>query len=709
MFLFVFVENTGMEYPGDNPGDPLEDDDSFEEMDDLTFQGFVKSLVTEAIDYQDNELSAVRSDLADRYHGRFYGDEVDGRSQVRDRSIQTAVGQVMPALMRTFLGSEKLLEFQPSDPGDIELADQASDVVNYIFREECEGYRVLSDVFKDALVKRMGVIKYYWDDVPDIRVESFTALSEQQVQILLAEDDVEAIKVQAYPDPDAPQEGSPLPDGTTQPPPNLHDVSIRRDKQNAKITVEAVPPEEFLYSRDARSIEDADFIGQRSYKTVNELVAMGYDQELMEGYAGTDDKFSTNTEYLARFPNSTGRRNNNIEPGSRLVQYIEGFCRIDRNGDGHSELLRVCMAGNAHEVVHDEPVSEIPFATFVPDPEPHSIEGLGIGDLVQDLQRIRTVILRNTLDSLAMSLHPRLLVTESAIPEMDDVLNSEVGSIIRQRQPGSVQPLTVPFVGNSVLPLWDFLRTEEERRTGITQASQGLDASHLQSTTAQGIDLMSRASMARIELITRTFSERGLKRVFKGIYDLLRRHQEKARIVRLRNTWVPIDPRSWSADMDIRVTAPLSSASDGERMAYLSAIIQKQEQYIKELGPKNPMTDMSKLHNALVKSAEIAGYQDSGMFFNDPKNFQPPPPPPPKKTPEEVFHEAQVMQIQADVAMKKAELDLKRQTMLMDDDRKRDELEADLKLKARELEEKYKTEIDEKGIQEAMNTPRQPV
>ena len=687
----------------------LEEDLPFEGMDDVEFESYVGSLITEAVDYQDNELSAVRSDLADRYHGRFYGDEADGRSQVRDRTIQTAVGQVMPALMRTFLGSEKLLEFQPTDPQDIELAEQATDIVNYIFKEECDGYRVLSDVFKDALIKRMGVVKFFYDDTPDIKVEAFTGLSEQQVQVLLGEDDVEAISVRAYPDPDAPEEGLPLPDGTVQPPPNLHDVSIRRVTSKAKIRVEAVPPEEFIYSRDAKSVEESDFIGHRSYKTVNELVAMGYDRELMEGYSGTDDKFATNDEYLSRFPNSTGRRNNNIEPGSRLVQYIEGYARIDRNGDGHSELLRICCAGNGYNVVHDEPCDHIPFATFVPDPEPHSIEGLGIGDLVQDLQRIRTVILRNTLDSLAMSIHPRLLVTESAIPEMDDVLNSEVGSIIRQRQPGSVTPMTVPFVGNSVLPIWDFLRTEEERRTGITQASQGLDASSIQSTTATGIDLMSRASMARIEMITRTFSERGLKRVFKGIFDLLRKHQEKARVVRLRNQWVPIDPRSWTSDMDVKVTAPLSSSNDAERMAYLSAIIAKQEGYIQQMGPNNPLTDMTKLYNALVKSAEIAGYQDSSQFFNDPKNFQPPPPPEPKPTPEEVFRQAQTEQIQAEIAMKQAELDLKRQTLLMEDDRKRDEMEAEIKLKAREIEEKFKTEIDEKAIQDSMNTPRTPV
>ena len=135
---------------------------------------------------------------------------------------------------------------------------------------------------------------------------------------------------------------------------------------------------------------------------------MGYDRELMEGYSGTDDKFATNDEYLSRFPNSTGRRNNNVEPGSRLVQYIEGYARIDRNGDGHSELLRICCAGNGYNVVHDEPCDNIPFATFVPDPEPHSIEGLGIGDLVQDLQRIRTVILRNTLDSLGDEHPPEI-------------------------------------------------------------------------------------------------------------------------------------------------------------------------------------------------------------------------------------------------------------------------------------------------------------
>ena len=189
----------------------LEEDLPFEGMDDVEFESYVGSLITEAVDYQDNELSAVRSDLADRYHGRFYGDEADGRSQVRDRTIQTAVGQVMPALMRTFLGSEKLLEFQPTDPQDIELAEQATDIVNYIFKEECDGYRVLSDVFKDALIKRMGVVKFFYDDTPDIKVEAFTGLSEQQVQVLLGEDDVEAIICPGIPRPRRPRGGHTTP------------------------------------------------------------------------------------------------------------------------------------------------------------------------------------------------------------------------------------------------------------------------------------------------------------------------------------------------------------------------------------------------------------------------------------------------------------------------------------------------------------------
>jgi len=687
----------------------LEEGLPFEPMDDIDFEGFVGSLISEAVDYQDNELSAVRSDLADRYHGRFYGDESDGRSQVRDRSIHTAVGQVLPALLRVFTGSERLLEFQAQDPGDVGLAEQATDIVNHIFQEECDGFKVLADAFKDSLVKRMGVVKYYWDDTPEIKVEAFTALTEQQVQVLLGEDDVEAINVRAYPDPDAPEEGIPLPDGTVQPPPNLHDVSIRRVTSKAKIRVEAVPPEEFIYSRDAKSVEESDFIGHRSYKTVSELVAMGYDRDLVESLSGTDDKFAINTEYLSRHPNSTGRRNNNVEPGSRLVQYIEGYCRIDRNGDGHSELLRVCSMGNGYEVVHDEPCNEIPFAVFVPDPEPHSIEGLGIADLVQDLQRIRTVIMRNTLDSLAMSIHPKTVVLENAIPEMDDVLNSEIGSIIRARQPGAVQPLSTPFIGNQILGVWDWLRTEEERRTGVTQASQGLDASHLQSTTAQAVDLMSRSSMARVEIIARQFTERGLKRVFKGIYDLLRRHQEKSRMVRLRGEYVPIDPRSWTSQMDVKVSMPLSGVSDAERMAYLTGVIQQQKEFIAQMGPDGPLANLGNLYTSLTKMAELAGYQDSGQFFRDPATFQPPPPPPPQPTPEEVFRQAQTEQIQAELAIKQAELDLKRQSMLMDDDRKRDEMEADLKLKAKELEQKYKTEIDEQAIQDSMNTPRTPV
>lgn len=166
-------------------------------------------------------------------------------------------------------------------------------------------------------------------------------------------------------------------------------------------------------------------------------------------------------------------------------------------------------------------------------------------------------------------------------------------------------------------------------------------------------------------------------------------------IVRLRNQFVPIDPRVWNADMDVEINVALSATTSEERIATLTAIAQKQEQILQTLGPNNPLVSVGQYRNTLAKMIELAGFKDPAMFFNDvPANWQPPQSEQAKPTPEEILAKVQAESIQADIQKKAAELQLDREKMLRADDRERDRIETDVYLRAKEMEMKYGTQVD---------------
>jgi hypothetical protein len=357
-------------------------------------------------------------------------------------------------------------------------------------------------------------------------------------------------------------------------------------------------------------------------------------------------------------------------------------------------------------MVMNEPCSHRPFALFCPDPEPHALIGLSIFDMTADLQRIKSAVMRNMLDSLSLAIHPRVGVVEGQA-NMDDVLNTEVGGVIRMRQPGMVQPFAVPFVGQAAFPMLGYLDEVRETRTGMSKAAMGLQADALQSTTRAAVAATVSAAQQHLELIARIFAETGMRALFKGILKLVVENQDRPRVVRLRNQWVPIDPRSWDAEMDVEIDVALGGGTDEQKIAVLTSISQKQEQVLQMMGPQNPMVTPQQYRNTLARLAELSGFKNPDEFFLNPQN-QPPPPPPPPPPPDPAMILAQVEQqkIMADIQNKQAELELKRQAMLLEDDRARDKQEADLMLRAYEIQLKSGTAVDVETIRAMMSAPR---
>ena len=668
------------------------DTQAVEVMDLDELQGIISMELTDAVSYIDTDLSPIRAKGTEYYRGDLFGTEEEGRSQVVAMEVRDTVSAMMPSLMRIFFSTENTVEFVPTGPEDVANAQQATDYCNFIFNSDNNGFLTTYSTFKDSLVRKCGIMKCWWEEDETVRIEEYSGLDDQTLQILMQEQ-TDVMVMNTYPDQMMGQ---------------LHDVQIKRKIKGGRVRIMSVPPEELLLDRRARSFDDSAIIAHRQMATVAQLIEMGYEEdEVRENITSND--LDTNEEYLARQPMSSfGVSVESANPMMERVLYVEAYLRVDYDKDGIPELRKVCCIGSGYKILRNLPASYIPFIDFPCDPEPHTspLEAMSIFDITHDLQEIKSEILRNTLDSLAQSIHPRTAIVEGQV-NIDDVLNNETGAIIRMRAPGMVQPFSTPFVGQAAFPMLDYMDQIREDRTGMSKAAMGLNADALQSSTKAAVAATISASQGRIELISRLMAE-GMKKLFKSILFLVTTHQDKARMVRLRNQFVQIDPRAWDAAMDCSINIGMGNGDTNERVAALMQISAKQQEVLTQLGVVNPLVTPAQYSSTLRKIVELNGFRDPSQFFNQiPADYQPPAPPEPKPTPEEVLAQVQAQSIQADIQKKAAELELKRQQMMMDNDLNRDKMYQEMALKKYELELKYNVQINTAEITAQQNIDRE--
>lgn len=651
-----------------------------EQMDDYQLNSIIASEIRDSLNHFDTEFSQERLRAMDFYLGEPLGNEVEGRSQVVSTEVSDTIEAIMPNLMRVFTANDKYVRFNARTSEDTERAEQISDYVNYIINHDNEGYKVLYNWFKDALMFRLGVVKYYWDEQESTKEEEYENLSETELAALLSNPDMEVVGVineeaSAYGQNEM---------GEMVPIESMYSLKVRVKEKTGKIRIENVPPEEFLVNRRATSLEDAHFVAHRTVMTVSDLVSMGYDRDVVEKYAGSYS-LDVDEERVHRFQDLEANTHTDpADPTLSEVVYYECVAKVDYDGDGIAEMRRICAIGeDGSEILHNEPFDHVPFAVVSPILMPHRLIGRSIYDMTEDLQVIKSTLLRQYLDSVYTSTLPRMGVVEGMV-NIDDVLDGTAGGIIRMRQAGMVQPISGTPVGGEVRPLMDYLDQIKEQRTGMSKASQGLDANALQSTTASAISATVRGAQVKLESYARTMAETGVKSLFKGILHLVTKYDQKPRIVRLRNNFVPIDPREWHSEFDVVVQVGLGTADDEQKIAFLTQIAGKQEQILMQLGPQNPVVSMAQYVNTLRSIAEIGGFKDADQFFNSPEQIammqqQM------AQQPQQADQTAQA-ELQAEMALKRErmmmELELEREKMLAELELRRQELAAEAELRA---------------------------
>lgn len=669
-----------------------------EGMDEETYEHVVRETIRDAFDYIDNHIAPQRELATKYYNGEPLGNEELGRSQIVSREVADVVDSVRPSLMRIFAGGDTVVDYEPTSQEDEAAAEQATDYVNFVFQQDNNGFQVLYNSITDALIRKTGIFKWYPDTSYDVTEEAYTSLSNTQAMVLENDPEVEVLRSAMTIEPD--EFGVPT---------EKIDLEIRRTRKSVRIKVEAVPPEEFICSVDAKSEDDAVLIGQRKLATVSELVAMGYPREMIEDLASDGHTFEMNNERVRRNPAMTDYwLDDTADKAVHRALYCEVFVRIDKDGDGIAELRRLCTIGGTHKILADEVVNEVPFAVICPQPEPHTLIGKSLADKVMDLQRIKTGVMRNMMDSLAQSIHPRTVVVENQV-NIEDVLNVETGAVIRAKQIGAVQPLAEPFVGGPAMQIISYLDEVRAARTGITPASRGMDPDTLQNQTATAVSASVSAAQDSVELIARTFAETGIKRLFKGLLKAIIRHQDKPRTVRLRNKWVEVDPRTWNAEMDARVNVALGRGTEQEKMAMLMQIKQAQEAIVQTMGPANPLVGLTEYRNTLDQILTLAGFKDTSRFFKqvDEQQAAAMMQAAKKPDPAQILAQIEAQKAQVDMRIAEDKARLEWEKAKLADDRERDKLDAEIILRAAEIYGKYQQQVDVAQIKADIDRDRE--
>ena len=669
----------------------------------------VASAVEDAVDFVESEISPERVKSQ-----RYFDGEVDigyepGRSRVVSTKVRDIVRGIKPSLMRIFLSSERPVEFMPMGPEDVSNAEQANRYMHWKFNE-IGGYKVLNDAFHDALIKKNGIVKVYWETYQKGTTYTFNDLNDMEFSLIVNEDDIEVVEHSEEGSVQISADGIEVEE-------TKHSIKIIRKEDEGKLCVESVPPEEFFVDRNARSIEDAYVVCQRSEMRVSELVEMGYDFDEVYNLSGLSDATSlVDEEQYARTGFYRDRaEEDSKDPSMKMVVVTEAYMYMDIDGTGVAQLYKFILGGTSYKMLDYELADEIPFSVFECDPEPHTFYGRSVADLIINDQDAATSMLRGVLDNVALTNNPPLDVVEELV-NMDDVLNNEIGAIRRMKQMGAIQANPIPFVAGQTLPALQYMDQAIESKTGVSRASMGLDPDALQNSTATAVSLTMSAAAGQIEVIARNFAEGGMKRMFKLMLNEMTKNSQDEVIMRLNGQFIPVDPRVWNSGMDLMINVGLGTGKEEQKMLALNQALQQQMQIWQSYGPQNGLVTMTNIRNTLGDMLSMSGIRNSERYFT---------PMTPEieqlllqqaqaaqeaqaqgQDPNAAYLQAEQMKAQAKAQTDMMKMELDAEKVAMEDDLKRDQMDQELIVKAAEVLGKYGTAVDVETIKTLQNQPR---
>lgn len=641
-------------------------------LSDTEITSLCESEIRAASGGSESELSQSRADAMDRYMGEPYGDEVEGRSQITTREVLDTVEWIMPSMMRMFCDAENLVQYEPVGEEDEERAQQETDAAHHVFWQQNNGFLNLYTLVKDALLSKTGVLKVDWDDTPYEEREEYKGLQDAELVQLMNDPQMDR-EIEEY---------SIEEDG--------YHVVFTATRAEGRVTIEPCPPEEIGVSRDIRSpdIKQASFVFHRTKTSRSDLLERGYDSEQVDKIPSGYDW--ENQEQLSRSSLEDDQIGAAYDSSSQMakVWITECYIYADRDGDGIDELLKVVLAsgnsdyGSGSILLEIDEADRIPLVAFSPILVTHKFYGLSMADMVMDLQRIKTTLLRQMLDNLYQINNQRTAVND--LVNVEDVMTNRPGGVIRTEGDSpplnNVQPMPTQALPPEAFGMMEYLDTLRQKRTGVGDEVSALDNKALANMNTGVAALAYDSARSKIELIARICAELALRPLFRDIHELLQKHSTRPMKLRLRGNWTEVNPSEWRRREDITVSIGLGRVSQERKLMGLSDVMEKQAAVVQG-GGLGVLVTPEHMHNAVTDYTELLGLPAS-RYWMDPATAQPQQPKP----------DYQMMSLQVQSEMVKTQ-----QAKVMSDGR-RGELEMQIKAKeiqTREKESAIKLQIQQ--------------
>jgi hypothetical protein len=670
----------------------------------------VSQAIEDAVSFIDSEIAPDRIRAQKYFDGKTKVKHEEGRSKVVATKCRDTVRAIKPALMRVFLQSGSPVEFTPRNAQAVQAAEQATKYAKYVFNRN-NGFDVLSDVIHDALVKKVGIAKVYYDETENVEIDEYTGLTQDQFNLLESDDTAEILESTMTQEAQIDQMGMMVS-------PAMYDAKVAMTSSRGEIKIKSIAPEDFFADRDAISLEDYYVCGHKSEGRVGDLVAMGFDFDKVFELGGVGGVVDEEEDFVRRGYDAASMENS-IDPSMRKIEITEAYMKMDIEGTGIPRLYKFLCAGTDYEVLDYELCDYNPFAVFEVDPEPHTFFGRSLVDIIIDDQDAATSLMRGLLDNIAMINNPRIVFNDQAV-ESDDVANNEIGAMIRATDINQIRELTIGSSSQMTLPAMQFFDEATRAKTGIGDGAAGLNADALQSQTAAGVNAAVTAATAVGELMARVLAEGGMKQLFKTIATIARQNPNPDEMMRIDGEFVPVDPRSWGVEMDMETTVGIGHNKHDERMMMLQMMQQQQMQVYGTYGPQNGLVTLTNIRNTAADLMTLGGLPNVDRYLQ-PMNAQieqqmqqaaaqAAQAQGQQGDPNQAFLQVEQMKAQtrAQVDMQKATMEHSRKLMDMasSDDLSRDKLAQDLIVEAAKILGQYGTNVDVAQIGAQQAAPR---
>lgn len=537
------------------------------------------------------------------------GSVVEGRSSVVSTDVADAIEWIMPEVMKAFTQNNEVVTFDPVGPDDRRQAQIESRYVYDILMKDNEGFIALHEFFKDALLQKNGFFKIWYENEPCVTVENYTGLNPLEFGMLQQDPELEVTGMTERTHSDE--------HGTMQ----VYDVNVKRTRHTGKIRIKCIAPDDMRINRmhDSVCLKDARFIAHAMTMTKSDLIEAGFDKEIVDSLPTESEEFreSKNYRFSMQGENVAPYGGNSKDPSMYTYDMSECYMRMDLDGDGIAERVKITVAGfdNPTHILDIEEVEEWPFISATAILMSHKLFGLSVYDRLKEIQEQKTAIWRNILDNMYLKNNQRTIAVEGMV-NLDDLLVSRPGGIIRAKRTDAVAPYVTPDLGSDVYRMVDYLDQVRAGRVGVSPEGSIADQSIGDAVGSEGVERLLTQKEELVGLMVRVFAETGIKPLMQMIRKLLMKHIDATIDYEYHDEWVQVAPKNWFQRNRTTVRVGTGSGNRQQQASALTAVLGYQEKLL--ANPGQALVTEANVFTALDDLAKVSGMPGAGAYFLDP-------------------------------------------------------------------------------------------